>query len=141
MREIYSDVEVKAGPGKVWDVVTGFDNFPDWNPFITSCTGELSEGSTLEMKLTPPGAGEMTISSKVLSSMAPKEFRWSTGGLFFNSEHVTTIQSIGDERVRVVQRGMYSGLLAMFKGGEIDRVKQGLDAMNEAIAKQAEKAS
>jgi hypothetical protein len=141
MREIYSDVEVKAGPGKVWDVVTGFDNFPDWNPFITSCTGELSEGSTLEMKLKPPGAEEMAVSSKVLSSTAPKEFRWSTGGPLFSSEHVTTIQPIGDERVLVVQRGMYSGLLAAFKGGQIDRVKLGLDAMNEAIAKQAEKTS
>ncbi len=141
MREIYSDVEVKAGPGKVWDVVTGFESFPDWNPFITSCTGDLSEGSTLEMKLMPPGGEEMTISSKVLSAMAPKEFRWSSGGPLFNSEHVTTIQPIGDERVRVVQRGMYSGLLAMFKGGQIDRVKQGLDVMNEAIARQAEKAS
>ncbi len=141
MREIYSDVEVKAGPGKVWDVVIGFDSFPDWNPFITSCTGELSEGSTLEMKLAPPGSAEMEISSKVLSAMAPKEFRWSTGGPLFNGEHVTTIQPIGDERVRVVQRGMYSGLLAMFKGGRIDKVKQGLDAMNEAISRQAEKAS
>lgn len=141
MREIYSDVEVKAGPGKVWDVITGFEDFPDWNPFITSCTGELSEGSTLEMKLSPPGSEEMTISSKVLSSMAPKEFRWSSGGPLFNSEHVTTIQPIGDERVRVVQRGMYSGLLAMFKGGQIDKIKQGLDAMNEAIVRQAEKTS
>ena len=141
MREIYSDVEVKAGPAKVWDVVTGFDSFPDWKPFITSCTGELSEGSTLEMKLNPPGAEEMTISSKVLSAMAPKEFRWSTGGLLFSSEHVTTIQPIGDDRVRVVQRGMYSGLLAAFKGGHIDKIRQGLDAMNEAIVKQAEKSS
>jgi hypothetical protein len=141
MREIYSDVEVKAEPGKVWDVVTGFDSFPDWNPFITSCSGEPSEGSTLEMKLEPPGGDKMTISSKVLSSTAPKEFRWTTGGPLFNSEHVTTIQLIGDERVRVVQRGMYSGLLTAFKGGQIDRIKLGLDAMNEAIVRQAEKTS
>ena len=138
MREIYSDVEVKAGPGVVWDVITGFDNFPDWNPFITNCSGDLTEGSTLEMKLSPPGSDEIAVSSKVVSAMAPKEFRWSAGGPLFNSEHVTTIQPIGDQRVRVVQRGMYSGLLTPFKGGQIDKIKQGMDAMNEAIVKQAE---
>ena len=139
MREIYSDVEVKAGPGKVWEVVTDFDNYPNWNPFITSCTGDSSEGSTLEMKLSPPGASEMAVSSKVLSSMAPKEFRWTAGGPLFKSEHVTSIQPIGEERVRVVQRGMYTGLLAIFQGGQIDSIKAGLDVMNEAIVKQAEK--
>ncbi|HKO85819.1 MAG TPA: SRPBCC family protein, partial [Actinomycetota bacterium] len=33
-RQLESEVEVQASPERVWEVLTNFAAYPDWNPFI-----------------------------------------------------------------------------------------------------------
>jgi uncharacterized protein YndB with AHSA1/START domain len=33
-RQLESEVEVQASPERVWEVLTDFAAYPDWNPFI-----------------------------------------------------------------------------------------------------------
>jgi len=39
MKEIRTETEIKASPGKVWQVLTDFENHRNWNPFIRSIEG------------------------------------------------------------------------------------------------------
>ena len=44
MREICTEIEIAGSPARVWEVLTRFDEYPQWNAFIPHAAGELREG-------------------------------------------------------------------------------------------------
>ena len=53
MKEIYTEIEINASEGVVWSILTDFDNFSRWNPFIRKISGNLQEGAQIEAVITP----------------------------------------------------------------------------------------
>ena len=51
MKEIKTEIEINASAEKVWQVLTDFAHFHDWNPFIREIIGTVSEGSKLEISI------------------------------------------------------------------------------------------
>ena len=82
MREISTEIDIASSPARVWDVLTRFDAFPEWNPFIRKVSGELREGGRLEVQIQPPGQNGMTF-RPVLVSVRPH--RSCTGLAAFGS--------------------------------------------------------
>ncbi|PMB22062.1 SRPBCC domain-containing protein, partial [Fischerella thermalis] len=76
MKEIYTKIEIQAPGDQVWKILTDFDNFPTWNPFIRRVSGEVREGSHLEVQIQLPGKNEITFKPKVLRAMPNRELRW-----------------------------------------------------------------
>ena len=38
-KEIVREIEINAPPSRVWQVLTDFEKYPTWNPFIKKITG------------------------------------------------------------------------------------------------------
>ena len=53
-KEIKTEILIRATPEKVWAILTDFDNYRNWNPFIRSVTGEVAVGNTITARLEPP---------------------------------------------------------------------------------------
>lgn len=34
MKELFTEIEIKATPESVWQLLTDFEKYPEWNPFI-----------------------------------------------------------------------------------------------------------
>jgi hypothetical protein len=47
MAEISSEIEIGATPARVWSVLTDFEHYADWNPFITSISGTPMQAEQL----------------------------------------------------------------------------------------------
>ena len=141
-RQLHSDVVVDASPARVWEIVSDFAAYPEWNPFIRRIAGQISVGSRLEADLQPPGGRGMTIRPTVLVAEPERELRW-IGSLgipgIFDGEHRFRIEPIGLDRVRFVQEERFSGFLAplilRFVG---ESTLQGFVAMNRALKNRAE---
>ena len=89
-KEIKSEILINAMPEKVWSILTDFDKYPNWNPFIKSITGNVLVGNKITARLEPPGAKGMTFKPKVLVFETNKELRWIGHLLFpglFDGEH------------------------------------------------------
>nr|WP_319373964.1 SRPBCC family protein [uncultured Methanobacterium sp.] len=56
MKEIYTEIEINASASTVWDILTDFDKFPKWNPFMKKISGNLQEGANLEAFIQPPNS-------------------------------------------------------------------------------------
>lgn len=81
-KEIKTEILIKASPEKVWTILTDFDNYPNWNPFIKSIKGKVAVGNNIIARIEPPEASGMTFKPEVLAFEPNKELRW-IGHLLF----------------------------------------------------------
>src|SRR6185369_12184111 len=85
-KEIKTEILINASPEKVWAIFSDFENYPKWNPFIKSLTGEVKVGEKISVTIQPYDSKAMSFKPKVLSFEANKEMRWIGrllfGGLF-----------------------------------------------------------
>jgi len=45
MREVRTEIEIVASAPSVWRVLTGFELYPEWNPFIRKVSGQCIDGA------------------------------------------------------------------------------------------------
>ena len=94
-----TDVVINASSSKVWQVLTDFEAYPQWNPFIRHMSGSARPGGQLTIGLNLSGS-TITIQPTVLVVQPEKELRW-IGRLFipgvFDGEHSFIIEAAGCE--------------------------------------------
>ncbi|HVI77210.1 MAG TPA: SRPBCC domain-containing protein [Candidatus Acidoferrum sp.] len=66
MKRLHSQIDIDASAECVWDILTDFASYPQWNPFIRRIGGELKVGERLEVRLEPPDSRGITLRPKVL---------------------------------------------------------------------------
>ena len=54
---------IVASPEAVWEVLTDFERYPEWNPSLPSISGELRPGSTVSLTLAMPGRPSPKVSA------------------------------------------------------------------------------
>jgi hypothetical protein len=142
MKELRSEIEIQASAERVWQILTDFASFPQWNPFMRRASGEVRMGARLEVYIQPSGARGMTFKPVVLKAEPGRELHW-LGRLFvpklFDGEHILTIEPLDAHRVRFIQREIFTGILIPFFAHSLDTdTQRGFEEMNQAIKVRAE---
>jgi hypothetical protein len=141
MRTIETSIDISTSPKRIWDVLTHFDAYPDWNPFITSIVGVPREGAKLRVRINPPGRSGMTFKPTILAATQQQNLTWLGHLLLpgvFDGEHRFQIEDHG-KTCRFFQSERFSGLLVpLFGAGMFDATRRGFEAMNAALKKRAE---
>jgi hypothetical protein len=141
-KQLRSEIDVHATPERVWQVLTDFAAYPQWNPFITRADGEARRGRRLTLRMQPAGGRATTFRPTVLEAAQERELRW-LGRLLvpglFDGEHRFTIRPLGDGQVRLVQQEDFRGLLVPLLAGSLDRrTLPAFEQMNQALKRRAE---
>ena len=76
MKNIQTEILINSDIAKVWEVLMNFRSYPEWNPFITSISGEPKLGNRLTLSINPPDGKGMTFKPTILTLETNKEFRW-----------------------------------------------------------------
>jgi hypothetical protein len=142
MKEIYTEIEIHAPKQRVWQLLTDFARFPEWNPFIRSATGKLEVNAQLKVFIQPPGQSGMKFSPRVLRVQPEHELRWLGSLLLpgiFDGEHCFLIEIQTENQVRFIQREEFRGFLLPLLWKSLDtNTRQGFENMNAALKKLAE---
>jgi hypothetical protein len=140
VKELRSEIDIAAPPARVWDILTDFEAYPEWNPFILELGGDLRKGGRLTVKIQPPGRKAMTFRPTVVALEPERELRWlgklMVGGVF-DGEHSHRLDPI-EGGTRYVQSERFSGVLVPFTGGMLSSAQDGFDAMCAALKLRAE---
>jgi hypothetical protein len=141
-KQLHAQVDIQASPERVWEVLTDFAAYPQWNPFITQASGSARVGERLTNRMQPVGGRPVTFRPTVLEADPGRRLRWIgrmlTPGIF-DGEHTFTIQPLGDGQVRLVQQEQFRGLLAPLMAKSLDRhTLPGFELMNQALKHRAE---
>jgi len=140
MRLIDTRIEIAARRERVWDVLTDFARFPEWNPFITRIEGVVEPGARLRVEIKPPGKSPMTFTPTVLAARPGKELRWRGRLLvpgLFDGEHAFQLEERGGI-CSFRQSERFTGLLVPLLGGALAATERGFAAMNIALKRRAE---
>ncbi len=142
MKELATEIEIQAPAERIWRLLTDFASFPQWNPFIRRASGEPTVGARLKVYIQPSGASGMTFRPIVLKSEPGRELRWLGRFLIpglFDGEHIFVIEPLEANRVRFVQREVFTGLLVPFLTHGLDTdTRRGFEEMNRSLKAQAE---
>lgn len=140
MRDISTQVDIDATPHRVWEILTDFPRYAEWNPFIREATGEARVGSTLVLRMFLAKGRPITFKPRVLVADEAVELRW-LGRLIlpgiFDGEHQFALSPY-EGGTRVVQSERFSGLLAPLLGSMIEGTVENFRLLNDALRRRAE---
>lgn len=138
-KEIKTDITIQASPEKVWAILTNFEQYPHWNPFIKSITGEAKVGQRISAVIQPPQSKAMTFKPKVLAFEPHREFRWLGNLLFpgiFDGEHRFVLVDNANGTTTLQHSERFSGLLIGLLN--MENTRNGFEAMNRKLKELAE---
>jgi len=140
-KNIHTEIEISASAERVWEILSDFESYPSWNPFVTRVDGEPKEGARLKIWVQLPDAKMMTFTPIVLKANANEELRWAgTMPLnLFRGEHFYVIQKITDDKILFIHGEIFSGwLVRLIWSTRGKKIAKGYTLMNEALKKWAE---
>ena len=141
MRKIRTEITINASPERVWNVLTAFNDYPKWNPFIKSISGELLAGKKLLVNIQLQGSKGMLFKPELQKIIKHKELRWKGKFLFkgiFDGEHYFIIDQNNEGTSTFIQGEIFSGLLVSFFKGILEKTLSGFEEMNKALKRRAE---
>ena len=138
-KEITTEILIKTSPEKVWAILTDFENYPSWNPFVRSISGQVKVGNNITVRLQQPKGKEMTFKPKVIVFESNKEFRWQGHLLFpgiFDGEHKFELIANGNGTTTFRHSEKFKGILVPLLSKQLyTNTRKGFEEMNEKYPK------
>ena len=75
-KDIRTEIEINASAEKVWEILSDFENFPNWNPFVIKVLGQPKVDEVLKIEVQLPGSMKLKFTPLVLRAEPNKELRW-----------------------------------------------------------------
>jgi hypothetical protein len=139
--ELRTEVEINAPVAHVYRVLTDFERYHEWNPFIPNIAGKLQVGQALALEVSLPEGNTYRLKPRITQLTENAELRWQGSYLFpflLNAEHFFLLTGRGERLTRFVQGENFSGLLLRFAGNTLTLTARGFVYMNQALKKRAE---
>lgn len=143
MYKLSTSIEIAANSRTVWNIITDFKRYGEWNPFIRSIEGEQVIGGRLSIFLQPSGTKGMRFKPRLLELSEENRIRW-LGRLWipglFDGEHSFTIVTNPGGTVKFVQEETFRGIFVPLLRKSLEKdTKRGFEEMNRALKARSEK--
>ena len=142
VKEIQAEIVIDAPAERVWQILIDVEAYPKWNPFITTISGELYDGSRIKVVIDPKFSSETEVDLKVGRLWYGKEMIWIGRPLMTDllaGRHYFKTEELPDGKVKFINMENYSGLLLYPLWLFIEpSARQGFEAMNSALKLKAE---
>jgi hypothetical protein len=142
VKELRTRIEIEAPAERVWQVLTDFAAYPEWNPFMRRAKGGPEVEERLVVRMQPSGTRGFAFRPTVVETKPNRRLRW-LGHLIvpglFDGEHIFEIEELDRDPVLFVHREVFRGLLAPLLARSLNRdTPRGFEEMNRALRDRAE---
>jgi hypothetical protein len=126
-RGYHTRIVIAAPPSRVWDVLTDFASYPDWNPLVGSLEGEPVVGRRVAVHVIPLGRHHRP---RITAFEPPHRLAW-TGWealpFLLSSTHYFRLEPTPEGHTRLDHGERFRGLAAPLLGRRL------LDRMHQAF--------
>jgi hypothetical protein len=108
MKVFESQIEINAPIDVVWQHLTDFASYPEWNPYILSAEGELKQDSLVRFKVAGiPGA----LSAPIVSLVENRDLIWEARSPLpgMKPRYIRRLEEIDATRTRFINREEFTG--------------------------------
>ncbi|MBF6185274.1 MULTISPECIES: SRPBCC domain-containing protein [Nocardia] len=139
---IDSTVYIDAPAATVWEVLTDFDSYGQWNPFVLECATSLVPGEPIDM-VVDLGGGKPKRQREYMRSHTPgREFSYTMKPIplgTLRSLRSHTVTEVSPERTRYESHFELGGWLHPVVAAALGaRLRHGFEGMTAAVQRQAE---
>jgi hypothetical protein len=139
VRTIETFTDIDAPPEAVWEVITDFPRYSEWNPFITALRGEPELGARLRATFSLAGRQPRTFTPIITILEPHRTLAWrgrlAIPGLF-DAEHRLTIEPCRGGTT-FSHREDFRGMLVPFARTTLAATHDAFRAMDAALAREA----
>ena len=140
--ELHTEIEIDAPIEVVWDALTDFASYSDWNPFIISSHGRAGVGERLTNRMQPPGGKGITFKPTITVVEPLVALEW-LGRLgppgIFDGRHRFDLAPGTNGGTLVTQSEQLDGILVRFMRTSLDtQTIAGFEGMNAALKARVE---
>lgn len=141
---IFIETEIAAPAERVWNVLTDFASYPQWNPMLVRMQGQPVVGGTLRFRAAL-GPLRVPLTAEVVVAEPGRELRWiglAQHGLrrVASGEHYFLIDPIDGGHCRLGHGEEFRGWLVPNSTRIADALKPQYEKVNHAIRERAERA-
>jgi hypothetical protein len=126
----------------VWRLLTDFDAYETWNPYVTAASGAARKDERIHLRLEARGQEPLEVDCDVQDVTERRKVRWRcrtyVPGLL-DREHGFWVLPLRPGSVRLVYHGRWEGLLVPFV--DLDDRKSGYRRMAQALKELAERST
>jgi len=129
-------IDVAAPPQVVWEVLTHFEQWPQWNPDVKSMSyaGPLAPGSEFRWK-----AGPGTIVSTLEQVDPPRRVSWRGRTMSIKALHEWQLEPRGDGTSVETEESFSGALARIFRGMLQKQLDKSTDEGLEHLKREAER--
>lgn len=142
MKTIETNIVIDSTPEKIWDVLTNFEEYELWNPFMTKVVGNAILGSKIEVNIKTISGKNRSYYPIITKCEINKELRWKGKSFLpgvFDGERVFVLEKSDDDKVSFSHKEIFSGLGVKLVGNKLDEnLREGFVRMNETLKVRAE---
>ena len=143
MKELITEIQIQSNPEILWNVITDFKHYYQWNPILQKIKGEPLIGNQLEIHLSTVGGKNRVYHPKVIKITPNHELRWKGTFIFsqiFSGERIFLIEKLAENKVNFVNKEIFSGIGVRFTPQKMeDDIVASFKKMNEALKKTIER--
>jgi hypothetical protein len=141
MQTLDAAIEIEAPAERVWEVITDFAAYPQWNPFIIRAAGIPVDGARLKVTIRAPGYRPVTFRPRVLRAVSGRQLTW-LGRTFipglFDGRHSLTVEDLSESRSRFRTHEEVTGILLPVLGKVMHASQRGFEELCTAVKARAE---
>jgi len=145
LKTIETKIVIDSTAEKVWDILTNFEEYELWNPFMTKVIGSAYLGSQIEVNIKTISGKKRTYYPIITSCETNKELRWKGKSFLpgvFDGERIFILEKFNDDKILFSHKEIFSGLGVKLVGNKLDEsLRQSFVRMNEALKVRAENLS
>ena len=132
-------IGVKAPPAAIWEAMSEFGQWADWNPYYTAAEGRMAIGSTLELTRVLGGKAE-SFAASLVDWVPGEQLVWRRSlGLFARSISYIEIEGLSPTASILTIGEIFDGLIGQNVSKPRRRLyKAGMQALGEALKARAE---
>jgi len=142
MKEIRMEIEIKAPVSKVWDILTDFKCYPEWNPYLRKIEGQLEEGHDLNLLVKTPRKPKKKLKTTVVLLKPNICLSWIGkfhSAMFYEAEHIFELKPTEHDTTLFIQREHFGGLILPFIWRDLFKsTTRAFETMNLALKIRAE---
>jgi hypothetical protein len=139
---ISTTVDIDAPKQSVWEVLTDFAAYDEWNPDM-KVEGTAQVGTKLSVHMGASGGRGMAFKPTVLAATPDEELRWlgklGFGGIF-DGEHFFILEGNADGTTQLTHGELYSGIVVALIGPFMNKEKSqaGYEGFNCVLKQRVE---